>query len=90
MLTVGWYHEGQYVYPDSEELVEGVLYQLHTKLREETDASNVKDPQIASIELTKAAAFAGKARAIAGPSPLHRALMPSTAIVFLAQSRKPE
>ena len=42
------------------------------------------------IGRTKAAALAGKARAIAGPSPLHKAPTPSVAIVFLTQSRKPE
>jgi len=30
MLTIGWYHEGQYL--DLKELVEGVLGQFHTKL----------------------------------------------------------
>lgn len=49
-----------------------------------------KRSQFPLFQLTKAAAFAGKARAIAGPIPLHNAPTPSMAIVFLAQSRKPE
>jgi hypothetical protein len=36
------------------------------------------------------AAFAGNARAMAGPNPFHSALTPSTAIVFRAQSTIPE
>jgi len=32
-----------YQYPGLEELVEGVLYQFHPKLREETDVSNMEN-----------------------------------------------
>jgi hypothetical protein len=39
---------------------------------------------------TKVAALAGNARAIAGPKPFQSAATPSAAIVFRAQSMKPE
>ena len=40
--------------------------------------------------LTKVAALAGKALAIAGPKPFHNAPTPSAAIVLRAQSKIPE
>ena len=86
MVVTRWHHEQ--LHHNLESLVEEALGQLDTKLGGEI--SSHKGPKITLFELTKAAAFAGKARAIAGPRPLHKALTPSVAIVFFTQSRKPE
>lgn len=88
MVMTGWYNN-ELSQSDLEDLVEEVLCQFHTKLEEKT-ASDTRGSWLTSIELTKVAALAGKARAIAGPMPLHKAPTPSVAIVFLAQSKKPE